>query len=108
MHIKDLNIVTEKVTDNRGTYWIARGESEHGPVLCYGPTRAEAFQYACTAIKEQGQRKYLDNFQAADHVFDIKDATCVRPSPAQHERMMEQIKQSGLKWSPKEMRLVKK
>ena len=60
MHIKDLNIVTEMVTDNRGTYWIARGATELGPVLCYGPTRSEAFQYACTAIREQGMRPTLE------------------------------------------------
>lgn len=56
MHIKDLTIVTEKVTDSSGTYWIAKGQTELGPVLCYGPTRSEAFQYACTAIKEQATK----------------------------------------------------
>ena len=40
MQIQNLNIITEKVTDNRGNYWIARGATEHGSVLCYGPTRA--------------------------------------------------------------------
>ena len=60
MQIQNLNIVTEMVTDNRGTYWIARGATEHGPVLCYGPTRSEAFQYACTAIKEQGIKPTLE------------------------------------------------
>ena len=60
MHIRDLNIVTEMVTDSQGTYWVARGETERGPVLCYGPTRSEAFQYACTAIKEQGMRPTLE------------------------------------------------
>ena len=60
MQIQNLNIVTEMVTDNRGTYWIARGATELGPVLCYGPTRSEAFQYACTAIKEQGMRPTLE------------------------------------------------
>ena len=60
MQIQNLNIVTEMVTDNRGTYWIARGATEHGPVLCYGPTRSEAFQYACTAIREQGMRPTLE------------------------------------------------
>lgn len=60
MQIQNLNIITEKVTDNRGTYWIARGATEHGSVLCYGPTRSEAFQYACTAIKEQGIKPKLE------------------------------------------------
>jgi len=62
MHIKNLHIVTEKVTDKTTglPYWIARGQGEIKPVVAYGPTRSEAFQYACTAIKEQGIKPKLE------------------------------------------------
>ena len=45
----------EKVQDRHGDgYWLASGQENGKRVLCYGPTRSEAFMYFTEVLKQQG------------------------------------------------------
>jgi hypothetical protein len=45
----------EKVQDRYGApYWIASEPGQGKKILCYGPSRPEAFMYCLELIKQQG------------------------------------------------------
>ena len=45
----------EKVQDRHGEpYWLATEKGQGKKILCYGPTRPEAFSYCLEVMKQQG------------------------------------------------------